>query len=163
MLLFLENNTMVPKKSNKNNKNNTCWKKAIFASWWIFTKIKKYQRGVPIKGGIFFWKKFTYHFFWIFNDLAEFCFKIDILGLENEILGIFGSKNTKKSIFSKMLPEIHRYQNFMEKHFRTSQVPISDHIWSYKVVQKTLWKIDFLPKSRFSWILGKFFIFDFSS
>ena len=139
------------------------WSKVFFSCLKKKDSFKKYQRGVPIKPGIFFWKKFTYHFFWIFNDLAEFCFKIDILGLENEFLGIFGSKNTKKSIFSKMLPEIHRYQNFMEKHFRTSQIPISEHIWSYKVVQKTLWKIDFLRKSRFSWILGKFLIFHFSS
>ena len=29
----------------------------------IPAKIKKHQRGVPIKPGIFFWKKFTYHFF----------------------------------------------------------------------------------------------------
>ena len=128
MLLFLKNNTMVPEKATKTTKTTLVEKRRFSHLDEFLQKLRNIKEEYPLRGDFFFWKKFTYHFFWIFNDLAEFCFKIDILGSENEFLGIFGSKNTKKSIFSTMLPLIHRYQNFMEKHFRTSQVSISDHI-----------------------------------
>ena len=89
---------------------------------------------MPIKGGIFGGEKFIYPFFQISADLAGYGPKIDILDPKSWFLGIFASKNTKISIFQKMLPYMSRYQKLVLNHFRTPQMLILDHISSYNVI-----------------------------
>ena len=60
---------------------------------------------MPIKCGIFNWKDFTYWLIQILADLSGKRRKIHILGLKNEFLGIFASKNTKKIDFPKSGPK----------------------------------------------------------
>ena len=137
------------------------WKCRFFGVWPIFTKMRTYQKWISIKGRIFFWKKFTYCFFQISADLAGERPKIDISSPPNWFLGIFGYKNTKISIFPKMVLNMFRYQNLPENGFWRPQGLISTHISSWNIDLKTLGKIEFWRKMRFLAFFMIFWIFRF--
>ena len=138
------------------------WKLPIFGFWWIFTKVWLFQRWVPIKRRIFFWKDFTYWLFQISADLSGKRQKIHILGLKNEFLGIFASKNTKKNRFSqKWSQESLGIRNRRKMTFEDPRDSFRT-IYLYISPIFRLWeKSFFLRKSRFLAFFMKNWVFNF--